>query len=222
MSGIAHLLISSTSSLPRWRSFIESSQLATFVSDSLSTLILTCAESMRKKSPGCVVLCGCDFTPPKVAQISESLRSHGIFYGIVVVDDRPTYHRAVSMMKIPVCDYLDSNVFGEQLRLVLNNAILWGVQESRKIHHISGIRENWNRLDAGLKDVLIRLFHGETNREIARELGLSVRGVETRRAKLFNALNVSNFAQLIRVATVILEQEPLEDTTSGSDNHDFK
>jgi two-component system response regulator NreC len=50
------------------------------------------------------------------------------------------------------------------------------------------------------RSVLLRVVHGSTNREIAAELHLSVRTVETHRARLQGKLGVSGLLELVEFA----------------------
>jgi FixJ family two-component response regulator len=51
------------------------------------------------------------------------------------------------------------------------------------------------------REVLDQIVAGRTNREIADQLGLSVRAVEDRRARLMRKLGVNSLAGLVAVAT---------------------
>jgi len=50
------------------------------------------------------------------------------------------------------------------------------------------------------RDVLIRVVRGRTNKQIAAELHLSVRTVETHRARLQEKLGVSGLLELVEFA----------------------
>ncbi|MCW3481838.1 response regulator [Neisseriaceae bacterium JH1-16] len=60
------------------------------------------------------------------------------------------------------------------------------------------------RLSGREHDVLLRIAEGLTNKQIARELELSPRTVETYRANLFAKLEVDTLAQLIRQYLALL------------------
>jgi DNA-binding NarL/FixJ family response regulator len=50
------------------------------------------------------------------------------------------------------------------------------------------------------KEILVHIVHGETNRQIAARLSLSVKTVGWHRSNLMSKLNVHNAAELVRVA----------------------
>jgi two-component system, LuxR family, response regulator FixJ len=57
-------------------------------------------------------------------------------------------------------------------------------------------------LKAGERAVLDRVAEGKTNEEIAKDLQLSVRGVEARRAKAMKTLRVDSKAELMRLLRI--------------------
>jgi FixJ family two-component response regulator len=54
-------------------------------------------------------------------------------------------------------------------------------------------------LKVGEREVLDLIMQGKTNEEIAKELQLSVRGVEARRAKAMKTLRVDSKSELMRM-----------------------
>ena len=50
------------------------------------------------------------------------------------------------------------------------------------------------------RDVMNRIVAGQTNREIANDLGLSVRAIEDRRSRLMKKLHVEKISELLLVA----------------------
>ncbi|MDC7689646.1 response regulator transcription factor [Vogesella indigofera] len=67
-------------------------------------------------------------------------------------------------------------------------------------------QQRLQRLSGRELDVLQRIADGMTNKEIARELALSPRTVETYRANVFAKLEVDTLAQLIRHYLLLLPQ----------------
>lgn len=50
------------------------------------------------------------------------------------------------------------------------------------------------------RDVLLLVVHGVPNKLIAKQLGVSIRTVEDRRARLMRALGVNSLAELVKRA----------------------
>jgi len=61
------------------------------------------------------------------------------------------------------------------------------------------IQHRLQRLTAGEHEVLKLLTDGKSNKTIAAELGLSVRTIEVRRAKLMKKMKAESLAELIRL-----------------------
>jgi len=110
---------------------------------------------------------------------------------------------------LPVLDYFHTQIEPLAFQLVIQNARRWSETEGmREVFRVQ-LREKWERMSDGLKDVLRLLYDGKTNREIAETLSLSLRTVESRRAKLLEEFGLTTFAELIRTAAFFLEQEIL-------------
>ncbi|WP_457787215.1 response regulator transcription factor [Pseudomonas sp. PL-6] len=68
--------------------------------------------------------------------------------------------------------------------------------------------ERLARLSGREHEVLVRIVQGMSNKEIARELDLSPRTVETHRAHVFDKLAADSLAQLIRQYAGLLDAPP--------------
>jgi FixJ family two-component response regulator len=68
--------------------------------------------------------------------------------------------------------------------------------------------ERLARLSGREHEVLVRIVQGMSNKEIARELNLSPRTVETYRANVFDKLAADSLAQLIRQYAGLLDAPP--------------
>ncbi|WP_024304533.1 response regulator transcription factor [Pseudogulbenkiania sp. MAI-1] len=97
---------------------------------------------------------------------------------------------AVEFLQKPVDDDLFLDTVQKALRQhIASRATLAATQEAR---------QRLERLSGREQEVLLRVCAGMTNKEIARELALSPRTVETYRANVFAKLEVDTLAQLIR------------------------
>lgn len=97
---------------------------------------------------------------------------------------------ALEFLQKPVDDDLFLDTVQKALRQhIASRATLAATQEAR---------QRLERLSGREQEVLLRICAGMTNKEIARELSLSPRTVETYRANVFDKLEVDTLAQLIR------------------------
>ena len=70
------------------------------------------------------------------------------------------------------------------MRAAVDEAFRWDAVQRKLIAQVQSIRRRLKQLAPPLRDVLELLLKGKSNREIADELGLSVRSIEVRRAKV--------------------------------------
>jgi two-component system response regulator NreC len=73
-------------------------------------------------------------------------------------------------------------------------------RESSPVAGTSGSTETLERLSARERQVLVLLAHGHTHAEMAEQLGISIKTVETHRARLSEKLGLKSRADLVRFA----------------------
>ncbi|MDO4570170.1 MAG: LuxR C-terminal-related transcriptional regulator [Planctomycetia bacterium] len=174
------------------------------MNNSLNSLMYQCVQG-----EGCVVIVGEGFSNEEILQNVHLLRKEGVSHGVIVVDSLPTIERATAFLKSSVCDYLQLNSGFDVYMSSLNLAMNWGREQGRRVVARYALRRNWSHLDEKMKEVLLLLYQGKTNREIAQALDISPRTVENRRAKLLDFFHVNSFAELIRVATQVVDEDVL-------------
>ena len=156
---------------------------------------------------GCVVISAGDYTNDEIRKVVESLRREKLPHAAIVVDIAPTLERALEICRMNVvCDYVQLGTEPEQLRQILSEAMRWGETRGPRIVRSVTIRATWAALDESHRRIAQLLYSGKTNREIAQEMSLSQRTIETRRAKLFENFQATTFAEFIRAASVVVEE----------------
>jgi two-component system response regulator NreC len=73
-------------------------------------------------------------------------------------------------------------------------------REASPVAGTSGSTETLERLSARERQVLVLLAHGHTHAEMAEQLGISIKTVETHRARLSEKLGLKSRADLVRFA----------------------
>lgn len=110
---------------------------------------------------------------------------------------------AVLAMKWGAFDFLLETCVDQRLRAALDEAFRWDALQRRLIAQVQSIRRRLKQLTQPLRDVLELLIEGKSNREIADELGLSVRSIEVRRAKVMQTMKARRLATLVRQALLV-------------------
>jgi FixJ family two-component response regulator len=81
----------------------------------------------------------------------------------------------------------------------IDEAIAFNLASRRERARRAAIARRLSRLTGRESRVLGRLLDGKSNRQIAGELGISVRGVEDRRARIMKKMKAGSLAELVRL-----------------------
>ena len=173
------------------------------VCTALGTLIRSCM-----LDSGCVVLCSDSLPGARMTLIIKELRQRAIPHAVFVMEQAPTVERARWFLRNGAFDYVSWNIERPDLMNLLEQAMQWGETEGKRqvvIQHLKGV---YQMLDETSQKVLHLLYNGaQSNQAIAAQLNCSLRTVEGRRAKLLEAFDVTSFAELIRAATVLWNED---------------
>ena len=209
---LVYLLSSNSAFLRQIRQIVESSDLTLVSSCSTSALLTSCL-----RGDGCVLIPAMEFSVSDVKKIISKLRTTGFPHAVLVVDQFPTFEKALEWSKIPICDYFQLQTMPDSLKKIFKNAKIWTEKNGMRDVLRAALIQRWRSLDDGLKEVMRLLYEGWTNREIAERLSLSSRTVENRRARLLETFGVNSFAELIRVATDFMDVDPLPESLLKSE-----
>jgi FixJ family two-component response regulator len=150
----------------------------------------------RRGESGCVLL---NVSRPATdLELLRCLGPPGTHLPVVVLGDRPDVATVVRAMKLGAADFLDMPCDDERLDQAVEEALAWDAANRRQIARAEGIRRRMDRLDTGQRAVLDLLVHGRSNAQIADVLGMSVRAIEVRRAKVLKIMGARSPADLAR------------------------
>ena len=105
---------------------------------------------------------------------------------------------AVNLIRAGAYDVVEKQGHSEHLMVSIRSSLISNGRAED--HRRAAIRHAASGLTASERGVLSMTVAGFSNKEIARELDISLRTVAIRRAKLIEKLGASNRAQLIRFA----------------------
>ncbi len=118
---------------------------------------------------------------------------------IIVYCDKPTITGVVAAMKAHAVNYLSLDVADDILFGAINEAFAES-DKKRSLHRrIAEYAELIRNLSARERQVLEMLVEGESNKGMARLLGLSPRTVEIHRMKMMGKLGAKTSAQAVKI-----------------------
>jgi FixJ family two-component response regulator len=149
--------------------------------------------------PGCLVV---DVRMPGMSglEFQEELAVRGCTLPIIMITGYADVPMAVRAMKAGAVEFLEKP-FGDQ---VILESIQQAIERDRQIRLSESERARFLSLSAQLtqreRQVMGMLVRGRSNKQIATELVLSRKTVETHRANLIAKMRVESVAELIRRA----------------------
>lgn len=150
-------------------------------------------------SPGVVLL---DLNMPGLSgnEALKSLDHHR--YAAIIVSGQGQITSAVESLKRGAIDFIEKPFTLEKLLGPLKVAFKALDRNLETELRSDRERERLEMLSDREVEILALLVDGLTNREVAEKLGLSVRTVESHRARIMLKLDVSSFAEAIRIAVL--------------------
>jgi two-component system response regulator FixJ len=155
-------------------------------------------DALDAARPGCLLL---DVRMPGTSglELLEQLGRAEIRLPAIVMSAYGDVPMVVRAMKAGALNFLEKPCRDQQLWEAIQEALRWDAAHRQQLLLRSKALHRLNRLTPGEHDVLRQLIDGKSNRTIAAELGLSVRTIEVRRAKVMKKMKAASLAQLIRL-----------------------
>lgn len=160
------------------------------------------------KEPGCVVT---DLRMPGMDGIEflshPSVRSLGL--PVVLMIAYATVPLAVRAMKLGAADIIEKPFSGEELLAAVTSSLGRGNSQYGKVHPIpEELAARLASLSQREVDVLRLLLDGESNKVIARELGISPRTVEVHRTRVMRKTRADSLSHLIQMFLIKNDLRP--------------
>lgn len=127
------------------------------------------------------------------SEVHARLQAQDSTLGVIMLTAHGDVCSAVSAMKQGAVDFLQKPVRGR----ALVEAISVALERSRERVAQRELQQRMGQLSEREREIAERIVQGQTNREIAAELFLSVRTIEVHRASLMKKLGAESMAQLI-------------------------
>lgn len=148
--------------------------------------------------PGCLVL---DVRMPEISglQLQEVLHNRGLYIPVLIITGHANVSTAVRAMKAGALDLLEKPFNDQDLLECVQHALAVDARRRQEedLQRIASAR--LAALTSRENEVLERVVHGQLNKVIAAELGISMKTVEAHRSKAMEKLGVRTPLELASV-----------------------
>lgn len=149
------------------------------------------------EQPGCLVL-DVRMRGMSGLDLQDELNRRGIILPVIVVSGHGDIPMAVRAMRNGALDFIEKPFRDQTLLDRIQQAI--EIDEHRRAAHReqTKIQRRLTRLTPRESEVLELVVAGKTNKEIANQFGVSVRAVESHRARVMERMGADGLADLVR------------------------
>jgi two-component system response regulator FixJ len=157
-------------------------------------------------APGCIVT---DVKMPGMSgvELVEHLKTQGLGHAIVVMSGYADLGAVVDAMKAGADDFLQKPFTGPDLIKAVHSALEERRPDAVRSSETSAFLVSLTKLTPRQREVFDGILHGQGNKSIARQLGISPRTVEAHRAEIKLRTGYSSSGDLVRMAVLAgLEQ----------------
>ena len=161
----------------------------------------TFLDELPDESLGCVIT---DVRMPEISGIDLLRRLKDLKIGVpvIVVTGHGDVALAVEAMKIGAADFFEKPFDDELLLASVRSALQEQEGQKKRYAERAEIESRIAALSPRERDVLRGLVEGRANKQIAFDLGISPRTVESYRANLMNKMQADSLSDLVRMALV--------------------
>jgi two-component system response regulator FixJ len=154
-------------------------------------------EELSELTKGCILL---DIRMPGMngIDLQRQLEREGIGLPVVLMTGLADVQTAVDAMKVGAFDFLEKPFEEKRLLATIDAAFQRSARENSAIAAASRLAS----LSRREREVLDSLVAGRSHKEIAHELGISVRTVQVHRARMLHRLGTRRVANALRLAVM--------------------
>jgi len=156
---------------------------------------------------------GCLITDVRMPELSgidllRRLRDLKLAVPVIVITAHGDIPLAVEAMRLGAMDFLEKPFEDEVLLASVRSALDKGDRDQRRQAERSSIEARLAALSNRERDVLKGLVAGHANKQIAYDLGISPRTIETYRANLMMKTQAASLSDLVRMALIARILDP--------------
>ena len=152
------------------------------------------------EQPDCVLL---DMAMPGMSgyEVQASLNERDLRFPVIFLTGHGDIPMAVNAVQAGAADFLEKPVQRDVLLERIRRALVLDEERRQAECHAQEIQQRYARLSAREREVMALVVSGLSSKEIAQQLGLSHRTVETHRTHIMYKMGAASLAELITMAT---------------------
>lgn len=156
-------------------------------------------EAVSDLEPGCILL---DIRMPQMDgfQVMKELAARGVDWPVIIMTGHGEVPVAVRAMKLGAVDFIEKPFSEEALLGCFANAFALLSEREAAGRRRRAARERVAQLTQRETEVLEGLLAGESNKQLATRLGISLRTVEMHRGNMMERLEVTSLAEALTLA----------------------
>ena len=151
---------------------------------------------------GCMLL---DVRMPEISglDLQEHLRKNGAKLPVVIVTAYGSIPMAVRAIQQGAIDFIEKPFDGALLLERVHRALAHEAQDHLDAQRISQLRERYELLTPREREVMRLVVSGLLNKQIAAELGISMKTVENHRACVMDKMKADSLAELVKMSMAL-------------------
>ncbi len=148
--------------------------------------------------------CDCIVTDVRMPEISglqliRKIRGSGSAVSIIVITGHGDVPIAVEAMKAGACDFLEKPFGNESLIRAIEGAVALQISSEGQDQERKEIGQRIESLTERERQVMRGVVSGASNKEVARNLGISPRTVDIYRANVMTKMRAESLPELVRL-----------------------
>jgi RNA polymerase sigma factor (sigma-70 family) len=155
---------------------------------------------------GCLLL---DVRMPQMTglELQEELNARGWRVPAIFITGHGTVATAIAALRAGAFDFIEKPLAEEALLDAVQRALSWDAEMRHERARRDELAARAAQLTEREREVMRLVAEGESNKEIARRLGISFRTVEIHRARVIEKMAARTTSDLIRMAIALEERE---------------
>jgi RNA polymerase sigma factor (sigma-70 family) len=180
---------------------LEAAQLAVRPYASAEDFLADYKNGLPTGAGGCLVL---DLSMPGMSglELLRHLRSQGMHLPVLIVSGTGTVPKAIEAMKLGVVDFLEKPADHRVVVQKVQEALAKDTMQRTSAAEIEAVRQRFAALTERERELLKLVINGRSNKQIAQDMGISIKTVANHRAHLMEKTGALNAADLTRISMI--------------------